>query len=141
MGVRVNAFYNAEMNRRIFSAAALLADEKRRAQRGAFWGQFTGPSATCSGVTRLWMHRIDGWANPVPIRRTAQILLRNSTSEVRVKTNTGIFEWAERAQDRRLQEDQVWFSVSVGRRCGTPRGILVVHFFNHQTHHRAKRTP
>ena len=35
--------------------------------------------------------------------------------EVRVKTNTGIFEWAERAQDRRLQEDQVWFSVSVGR--------------------------
>ena len=80
-------------------------------------GQLTGPSATCSGVTRLWMHRVDGWAKPSTNQKNSSNLFEefDELREVRVKTNTGIFEWAERVQDRRLQADQVWFSVSVGR--------------------------
>jgi uncharacterized damage-inducible protein DinB len=50
----------------------------------------------------------------------------------------GIFDWAARVSDSRLQQDQSWFSVSVGREMRTPRGILVAHFFNHQTHHRGQ---
>ena len=49
-----------------------------------------------------------------------------------------ISEWATRVSENWLQEDQSWFSVSVGREMRTPRGVLVAHFFNHQTHHRGQ---
>ena len=52
--------------------------------------------------------------------------------------DAGISDWAARVSDSWLQEDQVWFSVSAGREMRTPRGILVAHFFNHQTRHRGQ---
>jgi len=138
--VRVNAFYNAEMNCRIFSATALLTDEERRAQRGAFWGSIHGTLCHLLWGDQLWMHRFDGWAKPSTNQKDSSSLIEDfdELREARVKTDTGISEWAERVQDRWLQEDQVWFSLSVGRDMRTPRGILVVHFFNHQTHHRGQ---
>jgi len=36
--IRAMAEYNAEMNRRLYGAAARLSDPERRLPRGAFWG-------------------------------------------------------------------------------------------------------
>ena len=58
--------------------------------------------------------------------------------EVRTQTDTKISEWAARIDYNWLQEDQSWFNVSVGRELRTPRGVLVVHFSDHQTHHRGQ---
>lgn len=40
--VRTMAAYNAEMNRRLYGAAARLSDAERRQPRGAFWGSIHG---------------------------------------------------------------------------------------------------
>jgi hypothetical protein len=40
--IRTMAEYNAEMNRRLYSAAARLSDSERRLPRGAFWGSIHG---------------------------------------------------------------------------------------------------
>lgn len=40
--IRTMAAYNAEMNRRLFGAAARLSEEERRLPRGAFWGSIHG---------------------------------------------------------------------------------------------------
>ncbi len=37
-----------------------------------------------------------------------------------------------------LGEDLVWFSGAAGREISAPKGLLVTHFFNHQTHHRGQ---
>jgi uncharacterized damage-inducible protein DinB len=34
--------------------------------------------------------------------------------------------------------DLVWFSGAAGREICTPKGFLIGHFFNHQTHHRGQ---
>jgi uncharacterized damage-inducible protein DinB len=40
--IRTMAAYNAEMNRRLYGAAARLSDAERREPRGAFWGSIHG---------------------------------------------------------------------------------------------------
>ena len=40
--VRTMAAYNAEMNRRLYGAAARLSEAERRAPRGGFWGSIHG---------------------------------------------------------------------------------------------------
>jgi len=40
--IRTMAEYNAEMNRRLYGAAARLSDPEQRLPRGAFWGSIHG---------------------------------------------------------------------------------------------------
>jgi len=46
--IRTMAEYNAEMNRRLYGAAARLSDPERRQPRGAFWGSIKADA----GVSR-----------------------------------------------------------------------------------------
>jgi uncharacterized damage-inducible protein DinB len=132
--------YNAEMNRRIFAAAARLNDRERRAQRGAYWGSIHGTLCHLLWGDQLWMYRFDGWPKPVVAQKDSASLVAtfDELRELRVKADEGISRWAERIEDNWLQEDQSWFSLSAAREVQTPRGVLVTHFFNHQTHHRGQ---
>ena len=49
-----------------------------------------------------------------------------------------ISDWAGRVTETWLNEDQTWFSGSAQKELHMPRGFLVTHFFNHQTHHRGQ---
>jgi uncharacterized damage-inducible protein DinB len=88
----------------------------------------------------MWMHRFDGWEKPTVGQNQSSNLIEkfDALCEVRAKTDVGISNWAAKVQDSWLQEHQSWFSVSLGREMRTLRGVLVVHFFNHQTHHRGQ---
>ena len=44
----------------------------------------------------------------------------------------------DRVDDAWLAEDLVWFSGSAQKEMRRQKGPLVVHFFNHQTHHRGQ---
>ena len=43
-----------------------------------------------------------------------------------------------KVDDAWLGEDLVWFSGAANREIRAPKGLLVTHFFNHQTHHRGQ---
>ncbi len=49
--IRTMAEYNAEMNRRLYGAAARLSDGERREPRGAFWGSIHGTLTHICGAT------------------------------------------------------------------------------------------
>ena len=73
--VRTMAAYNAEMNRRLYGAAARLSDAERRQPRGAFWGSIHGTLNHLLWGDRQWMSRFDNWPKPdVAIKQSAGLI-------------------------------------------------------------------
>ena len=138
--VRTMAAYNAEMNRRIFAAAARLSDAERRKPRGAFWGSIHGTLCHLLWGDQAWMSRFDGWSKPAVIQKESAGLVADfaELQQQRVDADARIADWAQRVDAAWLAQDLVWFSQSVQKEQRQPRGFLVTHFFNHQTHHRGQ---
>lgn len=138
--VRLMAAYNAEMNRRLYAAAANLTDAARKADRGAFWKSIHGTLVHLYWGDCQWMARFDGWPKPgVPIKQSAAMV--DDFDELRARRITAdadIEDWARRVDTGWLAEDLVWYSGAAQREMRRARGKLVVHFFNHQTHHRGQ---
>jgi uncharacterized damage-inducible protein DinB len=138
--IRTMAEYNAEMNRRLYAAAARLSDAERRQPRGAFWGSIHGTLTHILWGDRQWMSRFDNWRRPdTPIKQSAQMIedfpeLRTA----RERADADITRWAAKVDDAWLDEDLTWFSGAANREIRAPLRLLVAHFFNHQTHHRGQ---
>jgi uncharacterized damage-inducible protein DinB len=138
--VRTMAAYNAEMNRRLYEAAAQLTDAERKADHGAFWKSIHGTLVHILWGDCQWMSRFDGWPKPdTPIKQSDGMIddfaaLRSR----RVAADADIVAWADRVDQAWLDQDMVWFSGAAQREVRRPHGLLVTHFFNHQTHHRGQ---
>src|SRR5262245_39863826 len=138
--VRLMAEYNAEMNRRLYAAAANLTDAERKADRGAFWHSIHGTLVHLLWGDTQWMSRFDGWPRPeVGIKQSSVMIDDFATLRVRREAaDARIVEWANRVDDAWLAGDLVWFSGATNREMRRQKGPLVAHFFNHQTHHRGQ---
>jgi len=138
--VRLMAQYNAEMNRRLYAAAARLGDADRKADRGAFWRSIHGTLTHILWGDTQWMSRFDNWPKPdVPIKQSAAMIDDFATLQARrVKADADIIAWADRVDDAWLAEDLVWFSGAARKEMRRQKAPLMVHFFNHQTHHRGQ---
>jgi uncharacterized damage-inducible protein DinB len=138
--VRLMANYNAEMNRRLYGAADRLPDEERKADRGAFWRSLHGTLSHLLWADTQWMSRFDDWTKPeVGIKQSADMVQDFATLQARrEKADAAIVEWSEGVDEAWLAQDLVWFSGAANREMRKQRCKLVVHFFNHQTHHRGQ---
>jgi uncharacterized damage-inducible protein DinB len=128
------------MNRRLYDAAARLSEDERRLPRGAFWGSIHGTLTHILWGDRQWMSRFDNWPKPTtPIKESAAMIddFADLTRE-RDEADANITLWASRIDDAWLAEDLVWFSGAANREIRASKGLLVAHFFNHQTHHRGQ---
>jgi uncharacterized damage-inducible protein DinB len=138
--VRTMADYNAEMNRRLYGAAAHLSEAERRMPRGAFWGSIHGTLTHILWGDRQWMSRFDNWPKPAtPIKESAQMV--DDFAELaaaRDEADADITRWARQVDEAWLGQDLVWFSGAANREIRAPKRLLVTHFFNHQTHHRGQ---
>ena len=138
--VRTMAAYNAEMNRRIYAAAARLPDAERRQARGAFWGSIHGTLCHLVWADWIWMSRFDGGAKPASTLKESAGMIEEFAELHRLRTELDetISAWAARVDENWLGQDQVWFSQAAKKEMRSPRAFLVAHFFNHQTHHRGQ---
>lgn len=138
--IRTMAAYNAEMNRRLYGAAARLGDAERRGDGGAFWISIHGTFNHLLWGDLTWMSRFAGWPAPaVPIKESGRFI--DDFGELRrrrAKTDADILAWSEGVSAAWLGEDQSWFSAAAERPMRAPRALLVAHFFNHQAHHRGQ---
>ncbi len=132
------AAYNAWANERLYDAAARVADQDYRADRGAFFGSLHGTLNHLLLGDRIWMHRFTGEGDE-PTQLDA--ILYDAFDELRA---------ARRAEDARiiayigaLTEARLAGAVRY-RSTRNPTDIeqrlapLLLHFFNHQTHHRGQ---
>ena len=138
--LRTMAEYNAEMNRRLYAAAARLSEAERRLPRGAFWGSIHGTLNHLLWGDQQWMSRFDDWPKPmIAIKQSAGLFddFEGLRTE-RERADRAISRWAGTVGEAWLGEDLVWFSGAAQREMRRKKGPLVVHFFNHQTHHRGQ---
>jgi uncharacterized damage-inducible protein DinB len=138
--VRLMAGYNAEMNRRIYAAAARMDDAGRRAPRGAFWGSIHATLNHLLWADRIWMHRFAGWPKPkVALPDSADLF--DGFAELaaeRVASDAALCDWAAALPADWLQGDLTWYSGAIQREVNRPKSVLLTHLFNHQTHHRGQ---
>ncbi len=138
--VRMMADYNAEMNRRLYAAAARLDDAERRRERGAFWGSIHGTFSHLLWADRIWMWRIDGWQKPaVPLKQSGAMEPDfGALAAARAQADAGLSDWAARVDAAWLAGELAWYSSAMQRDVVRPRAMVVTHLFNHQTHHRGQ---
>ena len=134
------AGYNAEMNRRLYDAAARLDDAERRADRGAFWGSIHGTLNHLIWADQVWMARFADWPKPPQGIGESATLFEDFAAlrRIRVEMDGAIIAWTQTLEDAWLAQDLVWYSFAVERSLRRSRGLLLTHFFNHQTHHRGQ---
>ena len=138
--VRTMAAYNSEMNRRLYGAAGRLDEAARRAERGAFFGSIHKTLCHLVWGDRIWMSRFAGWDKPATGIAGSTALYADfaELSAARAAEDARLEEWAAGLTEAWLAGDLTWFSGATGREQTRPRTLLVVHMFNHQTHHRGQ---
>ncbi len=138
--VQVMARYNRWQNRSIFGAADTLDDAARRKDCGAFWGSIHGTLSHLMWGDMIWMHRFDGWDKP-PVPFQEAITMHETWqafAEARGVFDEKLIAWAADMDPTFLQGGLQFYSGVLDREVSRPTAPCVVHFFNHQTHHRGQ---
>lgn len=138
--LRLMAGYNAEMNRRFYAAAAGLSEAQRTADAGAFWGSIHGTLSHLVWADEMWLSRFTGAPKPAAALKESGAYITDfeELRRRRMALDGDISAWADGLDDAWLAGDLAWFSGAAGREMKSPRATIVVHFFNHQTHHRGQ---
>lgn len=148
--IRLMAQYNEWMNTRLYDAALSLPVEVVFADKDAFFGSLYGTLNHILLGDTIWLKRFAthpaGHAALDPVRAMSAPVTfdeREGSLEAlharRMKFDALIRQWAAE-----LREDDLGVPIKYTRLNGEtfarPFGPLVMHFFNHQTHHRGQAT-
>jgi uncharacterized damage-inducible protein DinB len=132
------AAYNTWVNQRLYDAAAKLPDAEYRRDRGAFFGSLHGTLNHLLLGDIIWMHRFTGEGEEPS--KLDDILFEDFAA----------LRTARRSEDARIEayvrglDEARLAGVITYRTTRNPTTIeqeltpLLIHFFNHQTHHRGQ---
>lgn len=145
------ATYNQWINDKLYAAARALPSEVLSADRGAFFGSIMGTLNHIVVGDTLWLKRYAAHPAPFesldPIRALDrpealdQILFPDlqELSDRRTMIDSVIVKWAQELTEADLRE-VIAYNNMKGVAARKTLAALLVHFFNHQTHHRGQAT-
>ncbi len=145
------AEYNAWINQKLYTTVAELSDEERTANRGAFFGSVHGTLNHLMVADRIWLQRFaQNFASPLALKWIAQLprptaldqILFTDFQEMRAQReviDTSIKEWVGTLSQTDLEQILNYSSMKGIAAC-QPFSSVLLHFFNHQTHHRGQIT-
>lgn len=149
--IRLMAKYNEWMNAKLCEAAKELSDQELGADRKAFFGSILGTFNHLIVADTIWLKRfathpanypslavVQNFSMPTSLNQLVFTDIQ-SFSERRTLLDQTIIEWANSITDQDLD-----FVLSYSNMKNVPAKrnfySLLVHFFNHQTHHRGQAT-
>lgn len=146
--VRLMAAYNAAMNERIYDAARALPPAELRADRKAFFGSILGTLNHLANGDLIWLKRFAGHAAQFPQLAAVRALPDpaalgalsfgdlDSLWERRRWLDAQIVAWTDALCEADLDQSVRY----VNSRGAADKNLfsLLMHFFNHQTHHRGQ---
>ena len=139
--VQTMAKYNAWQNQNLIAAASILSDEDRRQDRSAFFGSIFGTFNHILWADMLWMARFQNAEQPtdLPIDQSSKTSCDwPSFLTARAMMDEHINAWAQNLTDQDLEGSLTWRSGVSRQDMTRPLNLLVMHLFNHQTHHRGQ---
>ncbi|WP_332878402.1 DinB family protein [Massilia sp. S19_KUP03_FR1] len=145
------AAYNEFMNEKLYGLAAQLAPEALFADRKAYFGSLFATLNHLVVADTIWLKRfcahparqpaLDALrATPAPTAlTTAQAADLASLLALRRELDRTIVQWAAQLDDTGLAQPLVYANMK-GVVSNKRYDSLILHFFNHQTHHRGQAT-
>jgi uncharacterized damage-inducible protein DinB len=138
---RTMAAYNRWQNENLYGAANRSSDGQRKEARGAFFGSIHGTLNHLLWADQMWMSRFTNTPTPKAKSVKESVSQHESWAELeqaRKAFDETIVGWANQLDAAWLDGDLTWFSGATGQQRTKPKGLLVAHMFNHQTHHRGQ---
>jgi uncharacterized damage-inducible protein DinB len=135
---RMMAAYNAWANRRLHDAADRLPETDYRADLGAFFKSVHGTLNHLLVGDMLWLARFRGQPNPA--LRLDQILHedRAALRAARAALDAEIVAFAGGLTEADIEGQITYSMITRPETVTEPTAPALIHFFNHQTHHRGQ---
>jgi uncharacterized damage-inducible protein DinB len=131
------ARYNRLANECLYEACGRLSDEERRRDLGAFFASVHGTLNHLLLGDRIWMTRFAGGTHP---STSLDAILFDSFADLRgarIEMDARI-EAFFAALPAGFLERSLRYVNNAGLHTADPASVILPHFFNHQTHHRAQ---
>lgn len=139
--VRMMARYNSWQNSQLLPVLKAMTAEDLTKDRGAFFGSLLATANHLLWGDTIWMSRFDPSVEApiVAVPQSTELHPTIGSWEAdRFRMDGKIRFWADGLRALDLKGQLTFYSVSVGRELTTQIDTSVVHFFNHQTHHRGQ---
>ena len=149
--IALMATYNQWMNRKVYDAAAALTHAQLTLDRQAFFGSILGTLNHLMLGDTVWLKRfaehpanfaalapLNGVATPSDLEQVAFPSLSELAAH-RAWLDQLIIDWANSLHESHLDQRLRYHNMR-GVAAEKPFFGLLVHFFNHQTHHRGQVT-
>jgi uncharacterized damage-inducible protein DinB len=138
--MRMMVRYNRWQNDNFYACAQMLDDAARRLDRGAFFSSIHGTLSHLVWADAIWLHRFAGTEKPPVGIAESSRMVENWDDLVarRLELDRAIVDWSGNIDPAWLGGELTWWSAAVNRQMTRPASMLVVHMFNHQTHHRGQ---
>lgn len=145
------AEYNSWMNEKLYTTAGELSPTELRENRGAFFGSIFGTLNHLLVADRIWLQRFAEHPNQFPALQWIRQLPKptvldevlfddfSSMKEHRKKMDATIQDWIASLSESDLNH-VLQYSSMKGIPAAKPLRLVLLHFFNHQTHHRGQAT-
>jgi len=149
--LRLLSRYNQWMNDKLYNTAAKLPANELAKDRGAFFGSLLGTLNHIMVADIIWLQRFSTHPAQHPAldeirmmqkpQALAQTLLDGFTvlSAERQRLDSTIITWCEQLDASDLNHKLAYHNMK-GEAAVKNFGSLMLHFFNHQTHHRGQAT-
>lgn len=132
------AGYNAWANERIYDAVAQVPDEEFRADRGAFFKSLHGTLNHLLVADRIWLKRFTG-KGEAPNRLDAILFERfDDLRGARRQEDERIVDYIDSLSEDALAQRFSYQTITNPATIEQPLVPALLHFFNHQTHHRGQ---
>ena len=132
------ALYNRWANERLYEAAMALPEAEYRSNRGAFFGSLHGTLNYLLVVDRIWLRRFIG-DGPTYLRLDEIIHDdRSDLALARRDEDERIISYIEGLSEPEIERMFGYRTIVQPTKISQPLGSALMHFFNHQTHHRGQ---
>lgn len=139
--VRMMANYNTWQNNQLMPVLEAMPHDALIEDRGAFFNSILGTANHLLWGDMMWMSRFDP-SMPAPVIPGIDSPELHPTitswSADRFRVDGQIRFWAEALNALDLKGNLTWYSGLLEKEFTAPIAMNVVHFFNHQTHHRGQ---
>ncbi|MEM1075652.1 MAG: DinB family protein [Pseudomonadota bacterium] len=139
--VRTMARYNSWQNNQLMPVLQAMDQDELTIDRRAFFGSILATANHLLWGDTIWMSRFDpsveapkgGISASVDLYPTA-----GAWAADRFRLDGKIRFWADGLKTLGLKGNLSWYSGAASRDVTAPLASTIVHFFNHQTHHRGQ---